>query len=208
MKVTAPSTPTTRSLQEICQAARHANCGECWQKPGKPARTTPKAVRWVAIRHADDHVPIVALLARQDGGKAFVWRDFFQVADACHAAEQRYGLTRRRRATVPERGGRPGPRRRPAGTAGPNRHGSSCGGTQPPQRPPLAASRSSSRCSSRWPVCGSGSGAAAAILGRSPGAPADHRARGVYCTASRARRARSLGGRDRRHGHSALRTVS
>jgi hypothetical protein len=52
-----------------------------------------EAVRWVAIRHADDHVHIVALLARQDGGKAFVWRDFFQVADACHAAEQRYGLT-------------------------------------------------------------------------------------------------------------------
>jgi hypothetical protein len=51
------------------------------------------AVRWVAIRHADDHVHIVALLARQDGGKAFAWRDFFQVADACHAAEQRYGLT-------------------------------------------------------------------------------------------------------------------
>ncbi len=51
------------------------------------------AVRWVAIRHADDHVHIVALLARQDGGKAFPWRDFYQVADACHAAEQRYGLT-------------------------------------------------------------------------------------------------------------------
>lgn len=51
------------------------------------------AVRWVAIRHAGDHVHIVALLARQDGAKAFVWRDFFQVADACHAAEQRYGLT-------------------------------------------------------------------------------------------------------------------
>ena len=52
-----------------------------------------EAVRWVAIRHADDHVHIVTLLARQDGGKAFVWRDFYQVADACHAAEQRYGLT-------------------------------------------------------------------------------------------------------------------
>ena len=52
-----------------------------------------EAVRWVAIRHADDHVHIVAMLARQDGAKASVWRDFYQVADACHAAEQRYGLT-------------------------------------------------------------------------------------------------------------------
>jgi len=52
------------------------------------------AVRWVAIRHADDHIHIVATLARQDGAKAFVYRDFYQVADACHAAEQHYGLTR------------------------------------------------------------------------------------------------------------------
>src|SRR5947209_2974314 len=40
-----------------------------------------------------EDVHLVALLARQDGAKAFAWRDFFQVADACHAAEQRYGLT-------------------------------------------------------------------------------------------------------------------
>ena len=44
MKVTAPPpTLAARSLQEICQAARQANCGECWQQPGKPARATPKA---------------------------------------------------------------------------------------------------------------------------------------------------------------------
>jgi hypothetical protein len=39
-------------------------------------------------------VHIVAMLARQDGAKASVWRDFYRVADACHAAEQRYGLAR------------------------------------------------------------------------------------------------------------------
>jgi hypothetical protein len=27
--------PLVRPLAEICQAARHANCGECWQVPGK-----------------------------------------------------------------------------------------------------------------------------------------------------------------------------
>jgi len=42
MKVTAPPTPTVRSLQEICQAARQANCGECWQKPGKPCAHDPE----------------------------------------------------------------------------------------------------------------------------------------------------------------------
>jgi hypothetical protein len=36
--VTSVQTPiaATRSLAEICQAARQANCGECWQVPGKP----------------------------------------------------------------------------------------------------------------------------------------------------------------------------
>ncbi len=36
MKVTAPGAPAVHSLHEICQAARQANCGECWQVPGKP----------------------------------------------------------------------------------------------------------------------------------------------------------------------------
>ena len=36
MKVTAPKASAARSLREICQATRLANCGECWQVPGKP----------------------------------------------------------------------------------------------------------------------------------------------------------------------------
>jgi len=34
MKVTATRPPAARSLREICQAARQANCGECWALPG------------------------------------------------------------------------------------------------------------------------------------------------------------------------------
>ena len=34
MKVTAPGTPAARSLREVCEAARQANCGECWARPG------------------------------------------------------------------------------------------------------------------------------------------------------------------------------
>lgn len=52
------------------------------------------AVRWVAVRHADDHIHIVAMLARQDGRRVNLWRDFYQVGDACRAAEKRYGLRR------------------------------------------------------------------------------------------------------------------
>jgi hypothetical protein len=50
------------------------------------------AVRWVAIRHADDHVHIVATLARQDGGKARTSNDFYRVREACLAAEEQFGL--------------------------------------------------------------------------------------------------------------------
>ena len=33
---TAASPPAARSRHEICEAVRLANCGECWQVPGKP----------------------------------------------------------------------------------------------------------------------------------------------------------------------------
>ena len=63
------------------------------------------AVRWVAVRHGDDHVHIVAMLARQDGRRPRLHNDRYRVREACLAAEQRYGL----RATAP--GDRTAPRR-------------------------------------------------------------------------------------------------
>ena len=56
-----------------------------------------EAVRWVAVRHGDDHIHIVAMLARQDGGKPSVSWERYKVRAACLAAEQRYGL----RSTAP-----------------------------------------------------------------------------------------------------------
>ena len=50
-------------------------------------------VRWVAVRHAADHIHIVATLGRQDGGRVRTWNDFFRVRDACRDAERRLGLT-------------------------------------------------------------------------------------------------------------------
>jgi MobA/VirD2-like, nuclease domain len=52
------------------------------------------AVRWVAIRHGDDHIHIVAMLARQDGRRPRVSNDRYRVREACLAAEERYGLRR------------------------------------------------------------------------------------------------------------------
>jgi hypothetical protein len=52
------------------------------------------AVRWIAVRHGDDHVHIVAMLARQDGRRPRLSNDRYRVREACLAAEERYGLRR------------------------------------------------------------------------------------------------------------------
>jgi hypothetical protein len=54
-------------------------------------------VRWVAVRHAPDHIHLVATLARQDGRRARTWNDFFRVREACRDVEWRLGL----RTTAP-----------------------------------------------------------------------------------------------------------
>ena len=56
-----------------------------------------EAVRWIAVRHGDDHIHIVAMLARQDGGKPSLSWERYKVRAGCIAAEQRYGL----RSTAP-----------------------------------------------------------------------------------------------------------
>ena len=46
-----------------------------------------EAVRWVAVRHGDDHIHIVAMLARQDGGKPGLSWERVKVRAACLAAD-------------------------------------------------------------------------------------------------------------------------
>jgi hypothetical protein len=53
-----------------------------------------EAVRWVAVRHAADHIHLVAMLARQDGTRPRVWNDYCRIGEACRAAEDRFGLRR------------------------------------------------------------------------------------------------------------------
>jgi hypothetical protein len=56
-----------------------------------------EAVRWIAVRHGEDHIHVVAMLARQDGGKPSLSWERYKVRAACLAAEQRYRL----RSTAP-----------------------------------------------------------------------------------------------------------
>ncbi|MFP3964076.1 relaxase/mobilization nuclease domain-containing protein [Actinomadura fulvescens] len=70
---------------------------EIMQRTGLAPRGDSDAVRWIAVRHADDHIHIVATLARVDGGRPNVWNDGYRVRDACRTVEDRYGL----RSTAP-----------------------------------------------------------------------------------------------------------
>jgi hypothetical protein len=65
---------------------------EVMERTGLAPRGDEVGVRWVAVRHAPDHVHIMATLARQDGNRPGVWNDFYRVLEACQAAERRFGL--------------------------------------------------------------------------------------------------------------------
>jgi len=60
---------------------------------GLAPRGDEEAVRWVAVRHADNHVHVVATLARQDGKRVWPRNDFYRAREASLAVEARYGLT-------------------------------------------------------------------------------------------------------------------
>jgi hypothetical protein len=60
---------------------------------GLAKRGDDNAVRWVAVRHADNHVHVVATLVRQDGRRVFPHHDFYRAREASLEVERRYGLT-------------------------------------------------------------------------------------------------------------------
>ena len=103
------------------------------------------AVRWIAVRHAPDHIHVVAMLARQDGTRPSFWNDRYRVGEACRTAEERLGL----RQTAPrDRTGAPRPTRAESekaqrqGRSEPP--GSRSAGRSAPRPPRRRASRSSS----------------------------------------------------------------
>lgn len=62
-------------------------------RTGIAPRGDPSACRWVAVRHAPDHIHIVATTVREDGSNARCSHDFARVDEAAAHWERTYGLT-------------------------------------------------------------------------------------------------------------------
>ncbi|MFI5959712.1 relaxase/mobilization nuclease domain-containing protein [Cryptosporangium sp. NPDC051539] len=87
----APDDPTLTDAQWASIA------GELMARTGLAPRGDEGGVRWVAVRHGDDHIHLVATLARQDGGAIRNFRDYLRLRDACRDLETQLGL----RVTAP-----------------------------------------------------------------------------------------------------------
>ncbi|MDT0262440.1 relaxase/mobilization nuclease domain-containing protein [Jatrophihabitans lederbergiae] len=72
-------------------------CTAAMERTGIAPEGDPAGCRWVAVRHADDHVHVVATLAREDGRAPNVWRDYPRLAEVRHEFEDKFGL----RSTAP-----------------------------------------------------------------------------------------------------------
>jgi hypothetical protein len=66
---------------------------EYMDRMGLAHRGDDSGVRWVAVRHADDHVHVVATLARQDGRRPRLFNDHYRAMEASRFVEAKYGLT-------------------------------------------------------------------------------------------------------------------
>ena len=53
-----------------------------------------EGVRWVAVHHCENHIHIVAILARQDGRRARLDNDWYRISEALRDLEAEYGLRR------------------------------------------------------------------------------------------------------------------
>ncbi|MDF3140330.1 MULTISPECIES: relaxase/mobilization nuclease domain-containing protein [unclassified Streptomyces] len=73
-----------------------AEWGEIAQRIVQAAGIAPAgddlACRWIAVRHADDHIHILATTVREDGRRPKLHDSGLRVGDACREIEKEYGL--------------------------------------------------------------------------------------------------------------------
>jgi len=65
---------------------------EYMDRIGLARRDDDTGVRWIAVRHAEDHVHVVATLARQDGRRPRLQADRYRSMEASRFVERKYGL--------------------------------------------------------------------------------------------------------------------
>jgi hypothetical protein len=94
LAIAAAKEPTSgRLLDRPLSDAQWADIAqEYLHQIGLAPRGDEQAVRWVAVRHADDHIHVVATLARQDGRRVFPRNDHYRAREASLTVEARYGL--------------------------------------------------------------------------------------------------------------------
>ncbi|MFG3025194.1 relaxase/mobilization nuclease domain-containing protein [Streptomyces sp. NPDC048254] len=75
-----------------------AEWGEIAQRIVEAAGIAPPgddlACRWIAVRHADDHIHVLATTVREDGRRPKLHDSGLRVGDACREIEKDYGLRR------------------------------------------------------------------------------------------------------------------
>jgi len=77
--------------------------GEVMHAVGLAPHGDSRAVRWLAVRHAPDHIHLVATLVRQDRRTAWAWQDKLNTQRVCRDLEERYNQYR---VAPPGRGSR------------------------------------------------------------------------------------------------------
>jgi hypothetical protein len=84
--------PTLSLQQPTPPATRHSGrLPTSWRGPARGRED--KGVPWVAVRHADEHIHIVAILARVNGRPARLLNDCYRIGEAMACAEREHGLT-------------------------------------------------------------------------------------------------------------------
>lgn len=79
--------------RELTDAEWAEIASDVMHRTGIAPRGDPGGCRWVAVRHAPDHIHIAAVLVRQDTLRRVSPRlDYHRVRDACLAAEAAHGL--------------------------------------------------------------------------------------------------------------------
>ncbi|XVU24203.1 relaxase/mobilization nuclease domain-containing protein [Actinoplanes sp. CA-054009] len=77
---------------------------------GLAAHGDAEGIRWVVVRHNDDHVHIVATLVREDGRTEWARNDYRRSVAATYDVARRFGLKRRVAPADRTSARRPGPR--------------------------------------------------------------------------------------------------